>query len=341
MLGVRNAGDTRDSLTNSDVSSIASTRVAVLRGGPSNEHEVSLKSGHSIVANLPRDTFTVRDIYIDKQGIWNERGRAAEPADIFRSTDVVVNALHGEYGEDGKVQRLLEKFNMPYTGSDSLSSYFSMHKLLAKERAKEVGLKTPKYHFIERGANIENIAVEITRTFHQPVVVKPTQGGSSVGVSVVGGYAQIYAALEKLLSEVDSVLVEEYIRGVEATVGVVENFRDEEVYALPPVEIIPPAKDFFSYDAKYTGKAKEICPARFSKPVMDELMTSTRTIHTALSLRHYSRSDYIVSPRGIYYLETNTLPALTKESLFPRALAAVGVTIPVFLTHIVGLALGK
>jgi D-alanine-D-alanine ligase len=324
-----------------DMNSTADTVVGVLRGGPSNEHEVSLKSGHAVVANLPRDTYTVRDIYIDKQGLWNERGRVVEPADVLRSTDVMVNALHGEYGEDGKVQRMLELFNVPYTGSDSLSSFFTMHKVMAKERAKEMGIKTPKYHFVERGANIENIAVEITRTFHQPVVVKPVQGGSSVGVSIVGGYAQVYGALSRLLAEVEGAMVEEYIRGTEATVGVIENFRDEAIYALPPIEIIPPANDFFSYDAKYTGKSKEICPARFSRQVMDELTESARTMHTALSLRHYSRSDYIVSSRGIYYIETNTLPGLTKESLFPKSLAAVGIAMPAFLTHIVGLALGN
>ena len=317
------------------------TVVGVLRGGPSREHDISLLSGHAVVSNLPRDRFTVRDIYIDKKGVWNERGKPSTPADILRSLDVVVIALHGEYGEDGEVQKLLEKFNVPYTGSDSLASYFAMHKVLAKERAKQVGIKTPKYTFVEQGQDPAAIAYDITRTFGQPVVVKPVGWGSSVGISIVSGYAPIHRAITQLLPETGGVLVEEYIRGIEATVGVVEGLRDEELYVLPSIEIVPPRGDFFSYESKYNGKSTEICPGRFSRKISEELQAAARTMHTALDLRHYSRSDFMVAPSGIYYLETNTLPGLTKESLFPKSLHAVGVPFPDFLTHIVELAMNK
>jgi len=201
------------------------TVVGVLRGGPSREHDISLLTGHAIVANLPRDRFTVRDIYIDRQGVWHERGKPSTPADILRSLDVVVIALHGEYGEDGEVQRLLEQFGIPYTGSDSLSSHFAMHKVLSKERAKQAGLRTPRYEFIEPGADVDTIVFNIIRNFHQPVVVKPIGWGSSVGVSIVGGYAPVQRAINDLLTETPGVLVEEYIRGTEATAGVIENLR--------------------------------------------------------------------------------------------------------------------
>jgi D-alanine-D-alanine ligase len=315
------------------------TVVGVLRGGPSREHEVSLLSGHAVVANLPRDRYTVRDIYIDKAGQWHERGKAALPADILRTIDVAVNALHGEYGEDGQVQKLLERAGVPYTGSDSLGSYLAMHKVIAKERAKELGLKTPKYHFIEEGADISAIALEITRTFMQPVVVKPVKSGSSIGISIVGGYALLHQAIEKLLAESNGVLVEEMIRGTEATAGVVEGLRGESLYALPIIEVVPPVNDFFSYDAKYNGKSQEIVPGRFSKDVSNELSRAARLMHESLNLRHYSRSDFIVATGGIYYLETNTLPGLTKESLLPKSLAAIGVSFPDFLSHIITLAL--
>lgn len=314
------------------------TVVGVLRGGPSREHDVSLLSGHAVVANLPRERYTVRDIYIDKQGQWHDRGKAATPADILRTVDVVVNALHGEYGEDGEVQKLLERLGVPYTGSDSLGSYLAMHKVIAKERAREAGIKTPKYHFIETGADVPAAAYEIIRTFQQPVVVKPVRWGSSVGVSIVGGYAPVLRAIESLLAESDSVLVEEMIRGTEATAGVVEGLRGEKLYALPTIEIVPPANDFFSYESKYNGKSTEIVPGRFSKAINDELAQHARTMHEALGLRHYSRSDFIVSPTGVYYLETNTLPGLTKESLLPKSLAAVGVGFPDFLSHLIDLA---
>jgi len=316
------------------------TVVGVLRGGPSKEHEVSLKTGHAIVTNLPTDRYTVRDIYIDKQGVWHERGLPTDPSRALRTVDVVVVGLHGEYGEDGEVQKVLETLKVPFTGSDSLGSYIAMHKVLAKEKAKELGLLTPKYHLIEEGSDIDTQLAEVVRTFHQPVVVKPVKWGSSVGVSIVGGFAPLQAVTNALLEGGSGgVLIEELIKGTEATVGVVEALRGEDLYALPPIEIIPPEKDFFSYDAKYQGTTKEICPGRFPKEVSSDLMQQARAMHDALNLRHYSRSDFIISPKGIYYLETNTLPALTDESLLPKSLSAVGVALPDFLTHLVDLAL--
>ncbi len=301
------------------------TVVGVLRGGPSSEHDVSLLSGHAVVANLPRERFTVRDIYIDKKGHWHERGKPSTPADILRTVDVVVNALHGEYGEDGTVQKLLEQFQVPYTGSDALGSYVAMHKVLAKERAKEAGLKTPRYKFVEAGANVEAEVFDITRTFQQPVVIKPIRGlgptKTSTGISVVGGYAPVFRAISSLLEETDGVLVEEFIRGTEVVAGVVQGLRDERLYSLPIVE-----------------KISEICPARFPKAIIDELSHSAQLMHETLSLRHYSRSDFMVAPSGIYYLTTSSLPALTKESLLPKSLAAVGVSTPDFLSHIIDLA---
>ncbi len=317
------------------------TIVGVLRGGPSREHEVSLKSGAAILANLPEDRFTTRDIYIDKSGQWHDRGKPVAPERILRQIDVALIGLHGEYGEDGEIQKLLERFGVRYAGADSFASYLAMHKLMAKMRAKEIGMLTPEFRHLDRTANSAEVVHEIIRNFHQPVVVKPIGWGSSVGVSIVGGYAPLLAAIEQLFADgTPSVLVEERIRGKEATAGVVEGLRGEALYALPPVEIIPLKGDFFSYDAKYSGESREVCPGNFTRVVAEELRAAAKSMHRALCLRHYSRSDFIVSPKGIYYLETNTLPGLTSESLLPKSLAAVGVPLPAFLSHLVDLALG-
>ncbi|MBU0750244.1 D-alanine--D-alanine ligase [Patescibacteria group bacterium] len=317
------------------------TTVGVLRGGPSKEHEVSIKTGHAIVTNLSRDDYTVRDIYIDRSGVWHMRGVPTTPERALQSVDAVIIGLHGEYGEDGEVQKLLERYGIPYTGSDSFSSYVAMHKVMAKEKAKEAGLLTPKYRFIEDGSDIETVAAEIVRTFPQPVVVKPVKWGSSVGVSIISGYVPLVDAITALLEEGSGgVLVEELIKGTEATAGVVEGLRGEELYSLPVVEIVPAdAHSFFSYDAKYSGQTREVVPGNFSRPIADQIMQQARTAHEALGLRHYSRSDFIVSPKGIYYLETNTLPGMTEESLLPKSLAAVGVGFSDFLRHLVELAL--
>ncbi len=318
------------------------TIVGVLRGGPSREHEVSLKTGAAILANLSEERYAARDIYIDKSGQWHDRGRPTAPERVLRQLDVVLIGLHGEYGEDGEVQKLLERFGVRYAGADSFGSYLAMHKLMAKMRAKEAGLLTPEFRHLERAADGEAAAHDIIRSFHQPVVVKPVGWGSSVGVSVVGGYAPVLAAIEQLFFEgAPNVLIEEHIRGREATAGVVEGLRGEALYALPVIEIIPPEGDFFSYGAKYSGQSREICPGNFSRVIAEDLRRAAKVMHRALGLRHYSRSDFIVAPKGIYYLETNTLPGLTAESLLPKSLAAVGVSFPDFLSHLVNLALGR
>ena len=319
------------------------TIVGVLRGGPSREHDVSLNSGRAVLAALPSDRYTVRDIYIDRDGTWHERGLPTTPSKVLAGVDVVVLALHGEYGEDGEVQKLLERFGVPYTGSDSFASFEAMHKVMAKEKAKAAGIKTARYHFIEEASNVDSIVHEIVRTFTQPVIVKPVRWGSSVGVSLESGYAPVHRAVTGLLaSGAGGVIVEEFVRGTEATAGVVEGLRGEQLYSLPTVEIVPPPKSaFFDYDAKYSGETSEVTPGRFPKQVTEELQAAARAMHQALGLRHYSRSDFIVSPRGIYFIETNTLPGLTNESLLPKSLAAVGVSFEDFISHLIDLALRK
>lgn len=317
--------------------------VGVLRGGPSREHDVSLKTGHAVISNLHPERYTVKDIYIDRAGVWHERGRPVAPAQALRSMDVAVVGLHGEYGEDGEVQKILEAHGVPYTGSGPLASFTAMHKVLAKERAKEHGILTAKYRFIEPTSNLQEEAAHVIRTFHQPVVVKPVRWGSSVGVSLVHGYHELLDAVSNLLADgAGGVLIEERIVGKEATAGVVEGLRGEKLYSLPTIEIVPPSHTkFFDYAVKYDGSTQEICPGRFSKEETQELYRLARVMHEALGLRHYSRSDFIVSPRGIYFLETNTLPGMTSESLLPRSLAAVGVTYPDFLEHLIELALKR
>lgn len=316
------------------------TVVGVLRGGPSREHEVSLKTGAAMLASLSPELFSTRDIYIDKQGIWHDRGRPTTPARVLPTIDVALIGLHGEYGEDGEVQKILEQYGVPYTGANAFASFVAMHKVLAKERARDSGILTADYRYVEEGSDMESIVRDAIRSFPQPIVVKPVRWGSSVGVSLLGGYAPVYKAVQTLLSEgAGGVLLEERIVGTEATAGVVENMRGEKLYGLPPVEIIPPRGDFFSYQSKYDGATQEICPGRFSRKDTEQLMHAAKEMHRALGLRHYSRSDFIVSPRGVYYLETNTLPGMTSESLLPKSLRAVGVSFTDFLSHLVNLAL--
>lgn len=315
-------------------------KVGVLRGGPSSEYDVSLKSGASVLQHLDQENYMPIDVFIDRTGLWHVRGLPAEPRRALQGLDVAINALHGEFGEDGTVQRILDASGVPYTGTRALGAAVAMNKLATKKSLVNLDVKLPRHTIINADIDLKEAALRIFNTMLQPVVVKPISSGSSVGVSIVHGPHATAEALEKALSISPRALVEEFISGREATCGVLEHFRGEDVYALPPIEIIAPKENsFFDYDAKYSGKSQEICPSNFSDETKKALETIARQVHQALGLRHYSRSDFIVtSRRGIYFLEVNTLPGLTSESLYPKASAAVGCTFPQLLDHLIVLA---
>jgi D-alanine-D-alanine ligase len=316
-------------------------RVAVLRGGPSSEYTVSLKSGAEVMRHLAQSgTHDAHDIFIDRSGVWHYQGVAREPERLLRHFDVVFNALHGEYGEDGKVQRLLNNLGMHYTGSKALASSIAMNKVMTKDRVARAGVKVPMHAVVLRGDDIHKKALELWRTFPQPSIVKPAGLGSSVGITFVHSFPMMEKALRVALAGSPAVVVEEYIRGREATVGVVDSFRGSDVYPFPPVEIrLPPTSEIFDYDAKCGGKTQELCPGDFSEEESRQLKDLAVLAHKELGLRHYSRSDFIVSPkRGIYFLETNTLPGLTSESLLPKAINADGISLGDFLRHVIELA---
>ena len=269
-------------------------------------------------------------------------GKLAHHDRIFRQIDVVFNALHGEYGEDGKVQQLLEAFGVPYTGSGAMASALGMNKILARQAFKSAGLKIPFGFDLVLKKELAETAKDIFKKMPPPWVIKYPSGGSSVGVSMARNFDDLEGSLEKVSSFSSKILVEEYIRGREATCGVIDEFRNQKHYALPIVEIIPPAQsDFFSYDAKYGGQTRELCPSNFDMPTKRAIEAMAITAHNSIGGRHYSRSDFIISKRGIYLLEINTLPGLTAESLLQKALNAVGSSHKELLEHLISLALRK
>jgi len=317
-------------------------RVGVLRGGPSSEYDVSLKTGDTVLRNLSRDIYIPHDIYISKEGVWHYDGFEKTPAEALKLVDVVFVALHGEYGEDGKVQSVLEHLKVPFVGSTSVESAIAMNKHLTKKMLH--GMKHAKlasHKVISKEEYSSETAQEIFRTIPHPAIVKPVSLGSSVGVKIVRTFSDLEAALAEVFTISEKVMVEEYIEGREATCGIIDDFRDEKHYALPPVEILP-SNTFFDYDAKYGGNSRELCPSTFSDEIKKQIEDAAREAHMVLGLRHYSRSDFMVHPkRGVFYLETNTLPGLTSESLLPKEIYAVGGTLPQFLDHVIRLALGE
>lgn len=319
------------------------TVVGVLRGGPSSEYEVSLKSGASVIANLHQEKFEARDLFIDRRGVWHLHGLPVEPASALKGVDVLFNIIHGEYGEDGRLHRIIDAFSIPYVGSQMRASMLAFDKARTKQEVKKYGIKTPRALLVRREDidDPEAFSLNLFRSFPHPAIVKPAIGGSSVGVTKVEHYHALPYALEKAFAVSPEVLIEEFIKGREATVGVIDNFRNEKTYALMPVEIVPPAENaFFDYDAKYSGKSLERVPGHFTSSEKEELMQMAKLAHESLGVLHYSRSDFIVSPRGVYFLEINNPAAvgMTTESLFPKAIEAVGFRMPDFLEHVIALA---
>jgi D-alanine-D-alanine ligase len=330
-------------------------KVGVIRGGISSEYDVSLKTGSNVLSHLRSEklnkTYKAIDILIDKESVWHINGKPISIADVFHSVDVIFNALHGDYGEDGKVQQMLDGWKISYTGSGAFASALGYNKVLAKEQFALLGIKTPSHIVVPKykkedgpiKSYSKNVAQQIHSQIPPPWIIKPLSGGSSVGMKMARTYPELINAFEDGVNKEVDVLVEEMIEGKEATVGVVNDFRNKKVYVLPSTEIrVYKGKDFFDFEAKYEGMSEEICPGNFTRKEKDELERLASLIHTGLNLSHYSRSDFIIHPRkGIYALEVNTLPGLTDESLIPKMLKAVGADVPSFIDHLIKLALKK
>ena len=318
------------------------TRVGVIRGGMGSEYEVSLKTGSNVLKNIPHDNYSVFDVLITKDKQWHLNGFPITLAKLDSQVDVIFNALHGEYGEDGGVQRDLEQFGVPYTGSRTFSSATAMNKAIAKYYFKQEGMMIPQSAVIKNSEDIEESSLRVFRKIPGPYVVKPISSGSSVGVSIVNDFESLKDAVEKTLQSHTMALIEEYISGREITCGVIDGMVAGEPYATLPIEIITSEESqFFDYGAKYGGETLEVCPANLLSTTTKKIQEYAVKAHKSLGMRHYSRSDFILSKRGLYILETNSLPGLTEESLLPKALKTAGLEFPEFIDYVLTLALEK
>jgi D-alanine-D-alanine ligase len=295
-------------------------KIAVLCGGPSSEREVSLRSG-SAVANallsLGANAFKldVRD------------GNFRLPD----GTELVFNALHGTFGEDGTIQAILEEKGIPYTGEGEECSRVAFNKIESKKRFVQCGVPTAPYVTLQKG-EIPDLPL--------PYVVKVPCQGSSVGVYLVKALNQRDAALEEAFAQAETVLVETFVSGRELTVGVLGET------ALPIIEIRPRG-GFYSYENKYTwtnrgGAAEHECPARLSRTEKERIESAALAAHRCLELEIYSRVDVILDAnRQPQVLEVNTIPGMTETSLLPEAAAAAGISMAQLCECIVQLSLER
>jgi D-alanine-D-alanine ligase len=322
-------------------------RITILFGGTNKERLVSVATAQALHSALPGadlwfwdvdDTVheTGSEALLSHSRPFEEPFRAGTPSvgRIQQALDkakaerrLLVLGLHGGTAENGELQAMCEMRGIPFTGSGSASSHLAFDKIAAKRFAEIAGVKAP------RGVALEDAEAALAE--HGRLIAKPARDGSSYGLIFVNA-TQDLAAVRRA-AKCEEYVIEPFIAGAEATCGVLEQL-DGSLIALPPVEIIP-AEGEFDYRAKYLAKAtQEICPGRFAPEISAQLMDQALRAHRALSCGGYSRSDFIVSKQGPIYLETNTLPGLTKASLYPKALKAHGIEFADFLQDQIALA---
>jgi D-alanine-D-alanine ligase len=293
--------------------------ITVLRGGPSAEREVSLRSGDAVARALRSLGHRVDEV----------DPLPGDPA-IPAGTDVVFLALHGTYGEDGTVQSELEELGVPYTGCGVRASLFAFDKILTKRRCLRAGIPTARFErFIDAEAAWPD-------GWRPPVVLKPARQGSSVGLRFVDRIEDFPAALAFSLSHGGEVLMEERIVGRETTVGILDGS------ALPVVEVRP-RSGTYDYANKYTaGRTEYFCPAEFPAEVTQAVQAAALGAFHAIGGRDYARVDVMVRPDGSpVVLEVNTLPGMTETSLLPKAAAAAGIGFPELCGRMVRSALSR
>jgi D-alanine-D-alanine ligase len=322
-------------------------RITILLGGTNKERLVSVASAQALHSALPDADLWFWDVgdtvheVAPKALLGHSRPfevpfkpQSSSIGGIERALDqarvenrLLVLGLHGGMAENGELQAMCEMRGIPFTGSGSASSHLAFDKIAAKRFVAFAGVKTAA------GVALED--AERALAEYGKLIAKPALDGSSYGLIFVNSTQDLVAVRHAARDE--KYLIEPFIAGVEATCGVLER-SDGTVIALPPVEIIP-ADGGFDYTAKYLAKTtQEICPGRFTPEISADIMDRAVKAHQALSCRGYSRSDFIVSPQGLIYLETNTLPGLTNASLYPKALKAAGVDFVDFLQGQIALA---
>lgn len=307
-------------------------------GGPSDEHEISLLTGENVITHLDKTKYQPIAIKISKNGSWFLNNKLVSQKDALKACDIVFNALHGAFGEDGKIQAILEHKGIKYTGSGIAASALAMDKHHSRELFKLAGFNVPKTLKIKQNENYSaRLNFFINKIIKLPVVVKPCSNGSSVGVQIINDPKRLKKSITEAFKIDKTVLIEEFIKGREVTCGVLET--NEKISALPVTEIIPlKTNKFFNYNAKYkNGHSNEITPTPIEESIYQKIREIAVRAHQILGCRGYSRTDMILKNNNgtVYVLETNTLPGLTQASLLPKAALHAGLTFSQLLDTII------
>lgn len=291
-------------------------RIVVLMGGPSAEREVSLNTGRAILGALQEKGYNAVGVDLDPQNFVNQLKEAG--------AEVVFNAIHGKFGEDGLLQGTLEMLGIPYTGSGVAASAMAMDKGVSKRLFLAAGISTPRSRLYLKSDAERDLAKEVSASFGIPVVVKPTTQGSSIGVVVVKEIGDLATAIAEAFRYGDEVLIEEFIAGRELTVTI---FGASAPRSLPIIEIVPHSGRY-DYQSKYTKGATEyIVPAKLDDSVTKAVQDQALAAFKVLGCRGIGRVDVMLnSDNTPYVLEVNTIPGMTATSLVPKSAAAAGIS---------------
>jgi len=310
-------------------------RVAVVSGGRSPEREVSLESGRNAAIALKQAGYDVVELDGD-----------INLADDLRKekVDVVFIALHGQYGEDGTLQGMLEFMDMPYTGSGVLASSVAMNKVKSKELFKSAGLPTPQWLTLDADSYRKNgpsfILPELKKlNFGYPVMIKPANLGSTIGVTKARNEDELIKGMEEAFLYDPEILIEKFVDGMEVTVPV---YGADNPRALPVIEIIPKG-DFYTYETKYqTGMSTHIIPARIEDGLYNASQELAVKVYKTLMCYGFARIDIMISKDGkLYAIEANTIPGMTKMSLFPESALTEGITFVEIVDNLVKWAIER
>ncbi len=328
---------------------MSATHVAVLMGGMSSEHDVSLRSGANAAHALEEKGYRVTPVTITRDGKWRFPGTPAVNLGegvarlLGESIDCVFIALHGPFGEDGRIQGLLDLAGLAYTGSGHAASAVAMDKIRAKAVAESAGVPVAR-QLVIRAADARTPDTLVRRVEAElgfPCVLKSPCQGSSLGMAIPKDAAEFRQALPGLFELDAVVMAEPFLSGVEVTCGVLDVDR-EGPRALPVTEIRPESSEFFDYHAKYTpGATREITPAEIPLEATARVQELAERVHRAIGCRGFSRSDFILIDGNPVWLEVNTIPGLTETSLLPQAAAAAGIGFADLTELMVEAALGR
>lgn len=308
--------------------------IAIILGGYSSEYKISIKSGEVVYKTLSKEKDLNLYKVIIKKDEWYHEDKDFKKHQIKKDTfqiikndqlidiDLVFNTIHGIPGENGEIQSYFEKIGINQTSSNSNESKITFDKNICKNEIKKIGYLTPKSLIISKNDKYD--IEEILSILKLPIFIKPNAGGSSFGISRVDEKKNIINAINFCLKEDDNALIEEEINGREISVGVIKYKND--IISLPPTEIIS-HNSFFDYDAKYNGESDEITPANISLEEEEEVRRISLDIYKKLNLKGFSRCDFILRNKLFYFLEINTNPGLTEESILPQQAKAANISL--------------